>query len=211
MENRHGKSLVVGLTGGIASGKDVIARLFAAMDVPIVDADEISRRLTAAGTPGARAMIDLFGSTFALPDGRPNRSALREHVFRHPADRKRLEALLHPLVYAEMVRLLATTPPAAYTLLVSPVLLETRQRKLCNKIIAVTAQPDVQMRRAMQRDALSRAQVQRIMAAQLPEPARIAQADFVLANNGSRRALKKDVGTLHRRLLDAIRLAQAHA
>ena len=204
MKDPRIQSPVFGLTGGIASGKDLIAALFAELDVPIVDADEISRRLTATGTPGAEAMLDLLGRDLALPDGSPNRPALREHIFRNPEDRRRLEDLLHPLIYEEMVRLLTSHAAAAYALLVSPVLLETRQKELCDKIIVVRTERQVQVQRAMQRDGLSRDQVRRIMDAQLPEPTKIKMADFVLDNDGSRYALKEAVVELHQRLLGEI-------
>ncbi len=201
---------VFGLTGGIACGKDLAASYFAEHGVAVIDADRVSRALTAPGTPGAAALASLFGKGFVRPDGSPDRRALREHIFSDSAAKQKLEAFLHPLIEAELrlgiERAAKQHPP--YILLVSPILLETRQADFCDKIIVMETKRDTRMRRAMQRDGMTQELTEKILDFQMPEAERRRRADFVLDNNGSREQLRDRTGEIHSQLMQPAQPAQ---
>ena len=199
----EGRPPVFGLTGGIACGKDLAASYFAEHGVAVMDADMVSRSLTAPGTPGAAALANLFGKGFVRPDGSPDRRALREHIFSDSTAKQKLEAFLHPLIEAELrlgiERAAKERPP--YILLVSPILLDTRQMDLCDKIIAIETKRDTRMRRAMQRDGMTQELTEKILDSQMPEAERRRLADFVLDNNGSREQLRDRTDKIHSQLM----------
>lgn len=193
---------VVGLTGGIGSGKSAAADMFGALGAALVDTDRIAHCLTA---PGGAAMADLraaFGAGVVAEDGSLNRPAMRALAFEDPAARKRLEGILHPLIRSESERLchVATAP---YVVLVVPLLVESgtyreRVRRLC----VVDCPEEVQVARVMQRSGLEACQVRAIMAAQASRAARLAVADDVVDNAGSLEHLQEQVAALHRTYLD---------
>jgi dephospho-CoA kinase len=192
-------ALVVGLTGGIGSGKSAIADAFAALDVPIVDADAIAHELSAAGAPGQRAVAAAFGAAAIAGDGGLDRGWLREQAFADPQFRERLEGVLHPLIRAEADRRIAqwTSP---YGLFVVPLLLERGgARKRVHRILVVDCPEETQIARVMMRSGLREDQVRAIMAAQLSRSARVAQADDVIDNGGPRDAIAPQVERLDRR------------
>lgn len=196
---------VVGLTGGIGSGKSAVAERFAAKGVPIVDTDRIAHELTAPEGAALPALRATFGSGIFDAAGRLDRAALRERVFADAAERERLEAILHPLIRIESARQLATAahdaPP--YALLVVPLLVETgAYRDHLDRVLVVDCAEETRLRRVMARNGLPRAQVERILAAQASRKARLAAADDVIVNEGEISALTPEVDRLHRLYLD---------
>jgi dephospho-CoA kinase len=192
---------VVGLTGGIGSGKTAVSDRFAALGVAVVDADLASRAVVAPGEPALAAIAAHFGSAVLQPDGSLDRAALRARVFADPAERRWLEQLTHPLIGAWLRReLLAGESP--YSLLVNPILIESGQHRLCHRVLVVDAPEAAQLERTMARDGNSAAQVQAIMAAQVDRQQRLAAADDVIVNAGSLQALDAAVADLHARYLE---------
>jgi dephospho-CoA kinase len=177
-------SFVVGLTGGIGSGKSTIAMRFAALGAPVIDADFVSHAVTRPGESGWRAVRDAFGPGFIGDDGEIDRAALRAAVFADPAERRRLEALLHPLIRADIDRQLAATA-APYTILMVPLLLESgRQPERYARILVVDCRETTQVARVAARSGLAESEVRAIIAAQIPRDARLALADDVIDNDG---------------------------
>jgi dephospho-CoA kinase len=189
---------VVGLTGGIGSGKSTAAAMFAALGAGTVDTDEISRRLTG---PGGGAMAEVraaFGDGFVTGDGALDRAAMRALAFRDPDARARLEAILHPAIRATADAELAASP-APYALLVVPLLFETRgYAGRVARTLAVDCPEALQVARAAARPGLNAAQVRAIMAAQWPRWRRLQVADDVLWNGGDERCLAAQCERLHR-------------
>ncbi len=191
--------MLVGLTGGIGSGKSTVATRLRELGAAVVDTDEISHRLTAAGGAAMPAIRSTFGAAFVGPDGALNRPAMRQHVFSHPEARRQLEAILHPLIRAAA---LAEISPGRgpYTVLVVPLLLETgAYRSLIERVLVVDCPVDQQVERAMRRSGLTRQEAEAIVAAQLPRDQRLARADDVIDNSGTLAATIAQVDRLHRR------------
>ncbi|MEN8167247.1 MAG: dephospho-CoA kinase [Pseudomonadota bacterium] len=176
--------LVVALTGGIGSGKSTVSKRFEELGVPVIDSDLIAREQVAPGSPGLREIQERFGSAVIQPDGTLDRPALRKLVFDVPEKRKQLEAILHPRIRAEMERRLKRLN-APYAILVIPLLLESGQRDLANRILVVDCPESVQIGRVQQRDGLDPAQLKQILAVQTNRATRLAAADDVIENNGS--------------------------
>lgn len=188
---------VVGLTGGIGSGKSAAADLLAARGALVVDTDQIAHQLTAPGGAAMEAIREAFGNGVVAADGALNRPAMRALAFEDPDARKRLEAILHPMIRAESERQCraATTP---YVVLVVPLLIESgtyreRVRRLC----VVDCPEDVQVLRVMQRSGLEERQVRAIMAAQASRAERLAAADDVIDNSAGYAELAVQVERLH--------------
>ncbi len=193
---------VVGLTGGIGSGKSSVAALLRERGVSVVDADQVARQVVEPGQPALAAIAEHFGAQLLLADGGLDRAALRQIIFTDPAAKQWLEQLTHPLIGTELSRQLAAAPPP-YAVLESPLLLETEQHQRCDVIVVVDVTPAQQLARAAQRDGNSEAQIQRIIDAQLPRPARLARADYVVDNSASPAALAGQVEQLHQSLCAA--------
>ena len=191
-------SFVVGLTGGIGSGKSVVARAFAAHGIDTTDADLLAHALTAPGRPGFAAVIAAFGGTFCCPDGTLDRPRLRRHVFDDGAARTRLEAILHPMIREAARREIAAwTSP--YGLFVVPLLFERGRTSGVDRTLVVDCPEDEQVRRVAARSGLPAAEVRAIMATQLPRADRLARADDVLDNGGLPSAIDQLVARLDRR------------
>jgi dephospho-CoA kinase len=197
----------VGLTGGIGSGKSTAAQMFGSLGAAVVDTDEISRALTAAGGPAMPAVRAQFGPEYVAADGSLDRDRMRRLVFADSAAKKRLEAILHPMIRAESrARLAAASAP--YVVLVVPLLLETgAYRDLIDRVLAVDSSEGQQVERAARRSGLSADDVRAIMAAQLSRAERRARADDVLSNDGSIESLRCQVADLHARYLALARAA----
>ena len=189
---------VVGLTGGIGSGKSTIAAQFEALGAGLIDADAVSHALTRKDARGARAIREVFGPQYFDPDGELDRARLRETVFAEPAQRRRLEGLLHPLIRAEIESLLArSTSP--YTLLMVPLLLEGgRQPDRYRRIVVVDCLESTQVARVVARSGIAPEQVRAIIAAQIPRAKRLALADDVIDNEGPPGATRDAVLRLDR-------------
>lgn len=184
----------VGLTGGIASGKSTVAGLFAALGIPVIDADVIAREVVAPGTPGLDAVVAAFGREILLPDGSLDRRRLRSLVFDNPARRQQLEAILHPRILARMEALCAASG-GPYQLLVIPLLFEAGLESRVDRVLLVDCSEAVQRERLRVRDGESAAAADRILAAQLDRQTRLRGADDVLVNAGTR-------DELHHRVLE---------
>jgi len=199
-------SYVVGLTGGIGSGKSAAADAFAALGAHVVDTDAIAHALTAPGGAALPALREAFGAAVFAPGGALDRAALRRRVFAEPAARVRLEALLHPMIRAEAEAQLRRVVRAdfCYALLVVPLLVETgAYREHVDRIAVVDCPEETQIARTMARSGLARAEVEAIMAAQATRAARLAVADDVIDNAGDLAALRQRVSVLHDRYLKA--------
>lgn len=192
---------LVGLTGGIGSGKSTVADMFAALGVHIVDTDVISHQLTQVGGAAIPAIRDTFGAHFINARGALDRNLMRELVFAHPDEKKRLEAILHPLIYAQ-TRQQADCPTAApYTIVVIPLLYESgRYNGWLHRVIAVDCPEEEQIARTIRRSKLDEHAVRAIMAHQLDRKTRLALADEIIVNNGSLDSLKTQVVGIHSRL-----------
>ena len=192
---------VVGLTGGIGSGKSAAADAFAALGVSVVDTDAIAHELTAPGGVAMPGLVAAFGAEVAAVDGALDRARMRRLVFADPAARERLEAILHPLIRtlsAERCRL-ALSP---YVILAVPLLVESgTYRERCDRIVAVDCPEGLQICRVMARNGLAEAEVRAIMATQASRGERLAVADDVITNDHDLANLEKQVGELHRKYL----------
>lgn len=193
---------VIGLTGGIGSGKSTVARLFGDLGVHWVDADDVAREVVEPGTPALARIAEHFGEGILTPEGALNRAQLRGIVFQEPEERVWLEELLHPIIREELIRQLnPENYQLPYVLLVSPLLLETDQHELVDRIVVIDVPRDVQVERTMARDTNSREQVERIIAAQMSREDRLARADEVIDNDRPLDDVTRQVRELHERLL----------
>jgi dephospho-CoA kinase len=176
---------VIGLTGGIGSGKTAVADAFAALGIEIIDTDALAHALSAAGQPGFAAIRDAFGDRILRPDGEIDRGALRRLVFTDATARSRLEDALHPLIRAEVARRVEQWS-GPYGLIVVPLLLEREGvRSLVDRVLVVDCPEEEQVRRVVARNALAPAEVHAIMATQLDRRQRLAAADDILDNTGT--------------------------
>ena len=194
-------NFLVGLTGGIGSGKSTVADMFAALGVRIIDTDLISRELTQTGGAAIPALREAFGAGVIDAQGALDRAAMRELVFSHPEEKKRLEAILHPLILAQAKQQAASPTDAPYTLVVVPLLFENRRYSdWLHRVITVDCPEQTQIERTMQRSQLDEAAVRAIMAQQLSREARLTFSDEIILNSGNLEYLKKQVVGMHRRL-----------
>lgn len=190
--------VIIGLTGGIGSGKSTVARQFGSLGVHWVDADDVAREVVEPGMPALVAIADHFGEDILTDDGALNRASLRQIVFEQPGQREWLEGLLHPIIREELTRQLHPGDYALpYVLLVSPLLLETDQHQLAERVVVVDVPVDVQIERTMARDTNSRDQVERIISAQMPREQRVARADTVIDNSQPSESVLAEVRALH--------------
>ena len=191
---------VVGITGGIGSGKSAVTDHLETLGITVVDADKVARVVVEPGTPGLAAIAEHFGTDILLADGGLDRAALRKIVFDNPDDRRVLEGITHPRIRDEIARQLSEAS-SPYVVLSSPLLLESGQNTFANYVVVVDVPEEVQLRRTMARDDDSETLVKQIMAAQLDRQTRLARADTSITNDGSLEALYKLVEKLHEDLL----------
>jgi dephospho-CoA kinase len=184
--------LRIGLTGGIGSGKSTVSRLLAGHGAVIVDADAIAREVVAPGTPGLAAVVDAFGSGVLATDGSLDRPALAGVVFADPEARRRLDAIVHPLVRARAAEVMAATSPDAVVVNDVPLLVETGQAGTYDLVLVVEADPATRVARLVQR-GLTAEDARARMAAQATDEQRRAVADVVLDNSGSPAELEVQV------------------
>ncbi len=195
------KPFIVGLTGGIGSGKSTVADRFGRLGVAIVDTDLIAHQLTAAKGAAMPAIAAAFGDEVITADGSMDREAMRERAFSDPASRQRLERILHPMIRAESDRQcrLADSP---YVILAVPLLIESgTYRQRCNRICVVDCRPETQIERVRRRSQLSDERILSIIAAQVDRATRLAAADDVIDNEGGIDRLDQQVAALHERYL----------
>ena len=198
---------VVGLTGGIGSGKTAASDYLASKGISVVDADLVSRLVVEPGQPALQAIAERFGSAVIQQDGTLDRRALREIVFADPSARKDLEAITHPAIGAEIFRQLhhASSP---YTLLVSPLLLESSQHKMAQRILLIDVPEALQLARTASRDQVAETQVKAIIAAQMSRADKRQRADDIVVNDADLASLHRQLDSLHETYL---KMAQAHA
>jgi dephospho-CoA kinase len=199
---------VVALTGGIGAGKSEAAKIFASLGVPIVDVDVISRRLTGPGQPIMEKIADAFGRDFLTEDGALNRPAMRERIFANDDDRKKLEAILHPVIHSHALRELDQNRQAPYQILAIPLFFETnRYSGLVKRILLVDCEESLQISRTMNRNGMTEHTVRAIIAAQASRSYRRALANDIIENNGSIDALAEKVKELHEKYMQACLLS----
>ena len=191
---------VVGITGGIGSGKSAVTDHLETLGITVVDADKVARVVVEPGTPGLAAIAEHFGEDILLADGRLDRAALRKIVFDNPDERKVLEGITHPRIRDEISRQLSEAN-SPYVVLSSPLLLESGQNTFANYVVVVDVPEEVQLTRTMARDSNSEALVKQIMAAQLDRKTRLSRADTSIMNDGSLDALYERLKKLHEDLL----------
>jgi len=197
-------ALIIGLTGGIASGKSTVARAFEALGAPWVDADDVAREVVEPGEPALAEIAERFGAEVLNSDGTLNRRALREIVFHNDneseSERRWLESVTHPRIrerlIAHLERLAASGAP--YVLLVSPLLFESGQYQMVDRALVIDVPEALQIKRTAARDDVDADQARRIVAAQMPRAERLARADDVLDNGGSETEMRRQVAELDR-------------
>jgi len=198
---------IVGLTGGIGSGKTAASDWFAAQGIAVVDADVVAREVVMVGQPALLEIAETFGDWVLQPDGALDRAVLRQHVFLHPEDRQKLEKITHARIHVAMAQQLqAATSP--YVILVSPLLLESGKAglsSLCQRILVVDVPEEVQRIRAGARDGQTPESIDRIMAVQIARTDRLAQADDVVVNDGELTHLYQQLRVLHSQYLEMSR------
>ena len=186
----------VGLTGGIASGKTVVADTFASLGAGVVDTDQVARDVVAPGQPGLEAVRREFGEAVIGVSGELDRRALREVVFADPQARRQLESLLHPLIRARTLETLARVQ-APYAVAVVPLLVETGFGELVDRVAVVDCPRQIQIERLMNRDGIDLEQAESMMSAQVERQTRLAAAHDVIDNGGSRASTRSQVQRLH--------------
>ncbi|MDR2215624.1 MAG: dephospho-CoA kinase [Nevskiaceae bacterium] len=197
----------IALTGGIASGKSTVARLFETLGARLIDTDHIAREVVRPGTPGLQAIIERFGEGVLAEDGSLNRAALRALVFADAAARADLEAILHPRIRDE-VDARSATLGGPYQLIAVPLLAETLTQHRYDRVLVVDCDPAQQLTRLMQRDGIDATAAQRILDAQATRAQRLAIADDVILNDGEVSHLAAQVERLHWAYLQTAGYAQ---
>jgi dephospho-CoA kinase len=193
--------LRVGLTGGIASGKSLVADLFAARGAAVIDTDVIARDVVRPGAPALQDIVQQFGADILDADGRLARRRLRELVFADDAKRRALEAILHPRIRREAIRQSAAAG-GDYQIIVVPLLVESPMRQFMDRILVVDCSEQTQLERLLERDTETEGQARRILAAQADRKTRLGAADDVLDNDGTKEEAAAQVEHLHRRYLE---------
>ncbi|WP_445777841.1 dephospho-CoA kinase [Shewanella sp.] len=194
------QKFVVGLTGGIASGKTTVANLFAEFGIELVDADVIAREVVAKGSAGLTAIVDHFGDEILLANGQLDRATLRNKVFNNETQRLWLNNLLHPMIRQKMLdQVQAST--SKYVIMVVPLLFENQLDSLVSTTLVVDISPELQISRTMQRDGVSQQQVEHILASQMSRQQRIDKANHIIDNQGDIELLRSQVTHLHQLFL----------
>lgn len=198
------RPLLIALTGGIASGKSAAADMFAALDVPVLDTDQIARDVVEPGTETLAALVSQFGAEILDTSGRLDRARMRERVFKDPAERERLEAITHPAIRTELARRSAEAG-GAYQIHVIPLLVEGGRADAYDRVLVVDCPELDQLQRLITRDRSSEAQARNILAAQATREQRLAIADDVIVNTGTLQELQRFVEALHQNYLELAR------
>lgn len=190
----------VALTGGVASGKSTVEKLFASRDIEVIDADHVAREVVAAGTAGLADIVEVFGTDVLSADGSLDRRAMRERVFADERARRQLEAIIHPRV-REVLRQRASEVRSAYGMLVIPLLVESGDYAWVNRVLVVDVPREVQRERLLKRDGISRELAEAMLDAQASREQRLGVADDVIDNSADLESLDDAVERLHRRYL----------
>lgn len=201
------RSLVVGLTGGIGSGKSAAMKFFSDLAVPCIDADDVARTVVDPGQPALQTITQRYGQHLLTSSGELERRTLRQIVFADAAEKQWLENLLHPLISAKISAWL-DLDHQPYAILCSPLLLETSQYELVDRILLIDIPEDLQMVRTTKRDQNTPEQVSKIIASQMPRTLKQQKADDIIVNDKDLRHLEVEVGFMHHKYT---LLAQSHA
>ena len=195
--------MIIGLTGGIGSGKTAVSETFEDLGITVVDADLASRVVVEKGKPCLEKIAEHFGEDILNENSELDRAKLREIIFNSAEEKNWLESLLHPAIAGQIQdELKAST--SAYTILVSPLLLETNQKEFCSKVLIVDVPVEVQVDRTLKRDGVSEEQVQSIIKSQISREARLELADEIIMNDGNLEDLKLAVKDLHQRFISEV-------
>ena len=189
--------LVVGLTGGIASGKTTVSNLFATHGTPVIDADIVGRQLLDPGQPGYQLLLDRLGDDILDPDGFINRQMLREKVFNQAELKSWLEQQLHPLIYQGCQQRLADNNPKPYAILVVPLMFETSFYQLANRFCVIDCPLEIQLKRLTERDGIDQQLAEKMINSQMDNTTRLSYADDIISNTGSLESLGQQVLKLH--------------
>ena len=192
--------MIIGLTGGIGSGKTAVSDTFKSLGIDIVDADVSSRRVVEKGQPALDDIQAHFGDGILDSENKLDRTKLREIIFKNPQERVWLEKLLHPKI-AEHIKDQLESSNSPYCILVSPLLLETEQKSYCSFVLVVDVPEESQIARTAKRDGVSEEQVKNIISAQIDREKRLEQADEIIINDGSMEELQEKVIVLHTKYL----------
>jgi len=192
--------MIVGLTGGIGSGKTAVSDLFQDLGITIVDADLASRVVVEKGREELNKIAEHFGEDILTSDGELDRAKLREVIFNSEEEKLWLESLLHPAIASQIQRELDSSS-SPYTILVSPLLLETNQKNFCSTVLVVDVPVETQIERTSKRDNVSEEQIKSIIASQIDRDSRLEQADEVILNDGSIQSLETKVQELHKKFI----------
>jgi dephospho-CoA kinase len=195
--------LKIGLTGGIGSGKSTVAKLFTDLNAPLIDADIIAQQLVKPGKPALSAITKHFGKEVLMPSGMLNRNLLKEIIFTAPELKKKLETILHPLVYSEIKSQISqlTSP---YTIISIPLLIETGMENFVDRILVIDCPLEIQFVRVKKRDQLSDARISSIIASQATREQRTLAADDIIDNSNGTQALAQQVKKLHNLYMDTL-------
>ena len=196
-DSQHAPALLIALTGGIASGKSAVAEEFAKLGVPVLDTDQIARDVVAPGSPTLGQLVAEFGPEILDANSRLDRAHMRERVFGDPEQRRKLEAIIHPAIRAELARRSAEAG-GDYQIHVIPLLVETGRADAYDRVLVVDCPEEAQLQRLQARDGSSREQAEEILAAQVSREERLDAAHDVIENTGTLEDLQRFVQTLHR-------------
>jgi len=195
--------LIIGLTGGIGSGKSVASDKFKSLGITVVDADVASRTVVEPGKPALKEIKDHFGSGIITAEGKLDRNKLRETIATDAEERKWLESVLHPKIGEQITKEISEST-SIYTLFVAPLLLETNSQEMCSRVVVVDVPKEVQIQRTAERDKVSPNQVEQMVAAQMDREKRLENADDVLLNSGTIEDLEKQVEELHNKYIQMV-------
>ncbi len=188
--------LRIGLTGGIGSGKSTACEIFSELKVPVIDADVIAVKAVKPGMPALQSIIDEFGVKIITKDGYLNRKKLRDRIFKNESDRRKLESILHPVIYKEIERQTKSIN-SAYCIISIPLLLETGTSDIIDRILVIDIPKELQLSRASARDNASLKNIETIIHSQISRDDRLAAADDIINNEGDIENLRKQIYDLH--------------
>ena len=195
--------LIIGLTGGIGSGKSAVSDKFKSLGINVVDADVAARTVVEPGQPALAEIERHFGSNILNQEGVLDRAQLREIMASDSEERVWLESVLHPKIGEQIAKELAeSTSP--YTIYVAPLLLETNSQKMCSRVLVVDVPKEIQIQRTAERDKVSEIQIEKIVAVQMEREERLEKADDVLVNTGTIKELEQQVMKLHQKYLEMV-------
>lgn len=189
-------SFILGLTGGIGSGKSAASQWFENQGIIVVDADVVAREVVEKGQPALQKICETFGSWVLQKDGTLDRRALREYIFKEPSARKQLEQITHPAIRTSIIQQLQNAQ-SPYVILVSPLLFETDQHKLTHRTLLIDATEELQITRASARDGQNVEQIKTIIATQMPRSQKRTMANDIVLNDGQLEHLHEKLKPLH--------------